>query len=532
MNIYSLPKEQNCIPNTPRAVALGVFDGVHIGHRAVIGAALDGDTRCAVYTFIPATVTTKPTAQQITVAEELYRLLEQSGVQDVFEQDFAAVRQMSPAEFVESILVNTLHATTITCGYNYRFGNGGIGDATLLTELCAQHGITVTVVPPVVVDGVAVSSTAIRAAIAAGDMAAARRMLGRAVSMRLPVQAGQHLGHRLGMPTINQVLPIEWVTPRFGVYASSVEIDDDVYIGVSNIGIRPTVGADAPLAETWILDYDGDLYGKTVTVNPIQFLRDECKFDSLDALREQVRTDADRAAALFAPTGHIRAVLFDFDDTLHPRDDAFYGAAERFAKSYFPTLDDEAQTALAEKLLRISNHGLLPQLPLREMITDALGENADAATIEDAFRRFLIDYAKCSVLTEDVEPTLTALREEGYIVGVITNGYSVMQNSKLTLSGLRPMLDILAVGGDEGIGKPHAAIFRRVAARLGVAVEDCVYVGDNPKNDMQGAYSAGMRVIWMDNVQAADHPRYAMPLPPHTPVIHTIAALPTLLQQG
>ncbi len=529
MNIYSLPTQQHMIPAVDRAVALGVFDGVHIGHRAVIAAALTGDMRCAVYTFTPATITTKPNARQLTVADELYTLLRQNGVQDVFEADFATVQHLSPAEFVQQVLIDTLHATAVTCGYNYRFGHGGCGDAALLTELCAAHGITVTVVPPVVVDGGAVSSTAVRDAIAAGDMPAARRMLGRAVSMRLPVCAGQHLGHRLGMPTINQVLPAEWVSPRFGVYASSVEIDDEVYTGVTNIGIRPTVGADTPLAETWIRDFDGDLYGKTVTVCPIQFLRDERRFDSLDDLRAQVSADAEQAAALFSPTGRVRAVLFDFDDTLYPRDDAFGGAVHRFIDRHFPMLDEQAHTALADNMIRQSNHGLLPVLPLADILKSALGEDVDATTLDDACRRFAIDYADCCVLSDDAVSTLTALREQGYLVGVITNGGSLMQNSKLSFAGLRPHLDISTVAGDEGIGKPHATIFRRVAARLGVSYEDCVYVGDNPVNDMQGAHDAGMRIVWMDNGQAADHPRYSMPMPPQVPVIHALSELPTLL---
>lgn len=529
MNIYSLPTQQNSIPATARVVALGVFDGLHIGHRAVIAATLRGDARSAVYTFIPATMTTKPTAQQLTATDELHTLFEQNGVQDVFEADFATVQHMSPAEFVQQVLIDTLHASAVTCGFNYRFGHGGCGDTALLTQLCEEKGIAVTVVPPVVINGNAVSSTAVRAAIADGDMPAARRMLGRAVRMRLPVCEGQHLGHRLGMPTINQVLPAEWAAPRFGVYASSIEIDNEVYTGVTNIGIRPTVGADTPLAETWIRDYDGDLYGKTVTVCPIRFLRDERKFDSLDELRAQVSADADAAAALFAPTGRVRAVLFDFDDTLYPRDDAFGGAVHRFVYRHFPALDETAHAALADDMIRQSNHGLLPVLPLAKILKSALGDDVDDATLDDACRRFAIDYADCCVLSDDTISTLTTLRQRGYIVGVITNGGSVMQNSKLSFSGLRPYLDILAIGGDEGIGKPHATIFHRVAARLGVACEDCVYVGDNPVNDMQGAHDAGMRIVWMDNCQAPDHPRYSMPMPPNPPVIHALSELPTLL---
>ena len=335
MTVYRLPTETDRVPAVGRVVALGLFDGVHIGHRAVIAEAFrKGHGRCAVYTFSPSTMTTKGDLRRITTDTQQSTYLEAMGVTELFEADFAAVRDLSPEEFVEDILQNTLHATAVTCGFNYRFGKNGAGDAALLTTLCAARGIDVSVVPAVESAGQAVSSTAIRSALADGDMATVRRMLNRGYHFDLPVEQGQHLGRRLGMPTVNQRLPADLALPRFGVYASCIEVNGHVRYGVTNIGVRPTVGADAPLAETWIAGFDGNLYGQTVRVYPVTFLRDERAFDTLEDLRAQVEQDAAVARAIFRGDGDntVKAVIFDFDDTLHLRDHAFREACHAFLR--------------------------------------------------------------------------------------------------------------------------------------------------------------------------------------------------------
>ncbi len=304
MTIYRLPTDTDRIPAVGRAVALGLFDGMHIGHRAVIAEAIRaGQGHCAVYTFSPSTLYTKGDLRRITTDMQQAAILDRMGVTEIFETDFAAVRDLSPERFVETVLQNTLHATAVTCGFNYRFGKGGVGDAALLKRLCTMRGIAVTVAPAVESDGQTVSSTAVRAALADGDMATVRRMLGRGYCLDLPVEQGQHLGRRLGMPTVNQALPADLALPRFGVYASCIEFDGRVHYGVTNIGVRPTVGADTPLVETWIDGFDGDLYGQTVRVYPVKFLRDERAFNSLEDLKTQIEQDAAAARAVFRDNG-------------------------------------------------------------------------------------------------------------------------------------------------------------------------------------------------------------------------------------
>ncbi len=529
MTVYHLPTDTDRIPVTGRTIALGLFDGMHIGHRAVVAEAIRaGRGHCAVYTFSPSTLYTKGDLRRITTDTQQAAILDRMGVTEIFETDFSAVCDLSPERFVEDILQNTLHATAVTCGFNYRFGKGGVGDASLLERLCAVRGITVKVVPAVESDGQAVSSTAIRAALADGDMATVRRMLNRAYCLDLPVQQGQHLGRRLGMPTVNQVLPTDLALPRFGVYASCIEFGGHVHYGVTNIGVRPTVGADAPLAETWIDGFDGDLYGQTVRVYPIRFLRDERAFASLEELKAQIEQDAADARAVFHGDGStpIKAVLFDFDDTLHLRDYAFRMACHLFLHKHYPTISEQEHHARHEAMVRFDDYGYRRPLSYFGFIKKYLCEweptDADPA---DALREFSLDFADNCVLLDDAADTLRELRRRGYRIGVITNGYTYLQDHKLGLSGLRPYVDITLASETEGLHKPHAEIFRRAAARLGVPCEACLFVGDHPINDVSGARAAGMTAVHIDYGFASDHPIYEQPVTPEVPVIRRLAEL-------
>ena len=532
MERYTLPSA--VLPQKRRSVALGFFDGVHIGHRAVITAALRaGDGACAVYTFLPETMTTKPDLRLLCTPREQAQLLEHMGVDELIEQDLSAVRDYPPERFVDEVLVGTLHAGAVACGYNYHFGAGGAGNALLLRELCEARGIAVTVVPAVAVDGTPVSSTAVRRLLAQGDMAGARRMLGRDVCLSLPVEHGQRLGHRLGMPTINQILPPMLAHPRFGVYAAEAELDGIAYPGVTNIGLRPTVGADAPLAETWIQGYDGgELYGRTVALRPLRFLRPERTFSSLEELRAEVGRNAAETRAMFAPPEkpQIRAVLFDFDDTLHRRAPAFHRAVRQFIDRYWADRPDEDRQALTEEMIRVNGHGYHMAMPYRELIARFL-PTRDGAPVCDpdrALAAFTASFAAACRLVPDAVPTLRALRGRGLAVGVITNGYSRNQNQKIDFTGLRPELDIVLVSGDEGIHKPDPRLFRLAAARLGLPCESCLYVGDHPVNDIAGARSAGMRAAWLDMGHPPDYPCYEQPVPDDVPHLHAVADLLTM----
>ena len=526
------------IPSCPRSVALGVFDGLHPGHRQVILAAMQGIedhvSRC-VYTFDIATLTTKEILGRLCDPEEEAALLTHMGVDELIRADFSAVRHLTPEAFVREVLHTALGAVKVTCGFNYRFGAGGVGDAALLTRLCAEYGIAVTVVPEVDVDGVAVNSTAIRRAIAEGDMAAARHLLGRPYCLRLPVTEGQHLGRTLGLPTINQTLPADRACPRFGVYVSCVQLGEEVYPAVTNVGIRPTVGADAPLAETYLLDYEGDLYGTTPAVYPIEYLRPEQTFPTLEALQAQIEQDVQAARQRFAAPEppEIRAVFFDFDDTLDDRDAAFRQGLSAWLRRYYPSLSEEELTRRQQEMFRYQRGEYGQIIYYSDMVRHflELWPAEVPADPERALWRFYHAFAEAGQPHPDVYPTLAALRERGYLVGIITNGSPRPQTCKMDHSGLRPYVDLMVLSGVEGIQKPNPAIFRIAAARLGVHPSACLYVGDHPRNDIEGARAVGYSVLGKLSPREADHPIRQMPMPADVPTVHQISQVPEWLEQ-
>lgn len=537
MQVYPRPDGQLNIPVYPRSVALGLFDGLHPGHRQVILAATqtahDGITP-AVYTFDPLTIHTKGTLRRLCSPEEEQALLEDMGVEELFRVDFATVRHLSPEDFVKEILHEQLSAVQVTCGFNYHFGAGGAGDATLLTQLCAEYGITVTVVPEVDADGVPVSSTSIRGALAAGDMAAVRRLMGRPFRLQQTVTEGQRLGRRLGLPTINQTLPADRGCPRFGVYVSCVQIGGDVFPAVTNIGVHPTVGATAPLAETYILDFDQDLYGTAPAVYPLRFLREEQTFASLDELKAQIERDIQAARAQFAPPEQpaVRAVFFDFDDTLDDRDAAFRQGLSVFLSHYYPSLSAAEHTRRQEEMFRHQRgeYGNIIDYPALIRHFLALWPAEIPADPAAALRRFYHGFAAGSQPHADVVPTFTALRQKGYLIGIITNGNRIPQTCKLDHSGLRPYLDLLVLAGEEEMQKPDPRLFRLAAARLGVPVSTCVYVGDHPVNDLAAAVDAGFGAIGVLPHRDPDHPIHALDMPA-VPTLRHVGDLPKLLEK-
>lgn len=202
--------------------------------------------------------------------------------------DFKSVVDVAPRKFVEDMLIKTLKAKKLCCGFNYTFGKNGEGNTELLAEICKENGIELQVLPPVEEKEGVVSSTLIRELIKDGNVRRANELLGSYFGFGGEVVHGQHLGRELGTPTLNQSLHEELVVPKFGVYASCVTLDDGrKFCGVTNIGVKPTVGEFAPLCETWMPDYSGEeLYGKTVDVRLIDFIRGEKKFSSLDELKK------------------------------------------------------------------------------------------------------------------------------------------------------------------------------------------------------------------------------------------------------
>ena len=283
------------------SVALGYFDGVHLGHQAVIGRAVqEGRSRglCpSVFTFTMGSQRPdgKVQARHLVSDETKYEALQDLGVEYVCCPQFEDFRGMDPQEFVDTLLIGSLKAKVLVCGYDFHFGHFAAGNPALLTELCQARGVEVFVVPAVAYEGEPISSTRIRRAVSQGEMEQARALLGRPYGVDFPIVQGNHLGRKLQFPTINQPFPPDFVLPRFGVYASLARVGEAWYTAVTNVGVKPTIGTDRPLAETYLQGFSGDLYGKRVLVQLLHFLRPECKFSSVQALREQIAQDALKA---------------------------------------------------------------------------------------------------------------------------------------------------------------------------------------------------------------------------------------------
>ena len=223
-------------------------------------------------------------------AEDREKIISAYGLQS-YTVSFQRIRNFSPERFVNEILMDELHVQAVVCGYNYRFGKNACGDAQTMRELCEKYSLQCTVVGEVDCENSAVSSTAIRKALENGEITRANHMLGREWGFCAKVIHGDARGRQWGFPTINQKIPEGLVVPKFGVYASKVQVDGKEYLGVTNIGKRPTVGTDEIVSETNILDFDGDIYDKTVRLKLTDFIRPEKKFESFNELAAQVKSD-------------------------------------------------------------------------------------------------------------------------------------------------------------------------------------------------------------------------------------------------
>ncbi len=294
----------DCQPCGRGAVALGFFDGLHIGHAAVVSRTLsyqqEGLCPC-VFTFTmdgghPAA---KSTANALTTERQKEQLLESWGVRLVLCPDFSEFHAMEPESFVDEILVRRLNANAACCGEDFRFGKKAAGDVGQLAALCQARGIRLDVVPPVTFEGERVSSTRIRHLLGEGRVADANRMLGRAFGYDFTVVRGKQLGRKLDSPTINQRLPDGFVPLRHGVYASVSFAGGAWHPSVTNIGLRPTVeDTTAVNSETYICGFSGDLYGASVEVRLLAFLRPEQRFPSVEALRARIHADAEASVPI------------------------------------------------------------------------------------------------------------------------------------------------------------------------------------------------------------------------------------------
>lgn len=280
----------------PTAVALGFFDGVHLGHKAVIMATRlynNGEFIPCVYTFTANSSRPKSKSISLKLATEDKKreLISNLGVEYYISPDFEEFKDLDGNSFIKDILKAKLNCSVVCCGDDFRFGRGGECTIYDLVRLGSKYNINVVVVPSVIYKGLPISSTRIRNALSNGEIVDANEMLGYNYSFSLPVERGLGLARLLNAPTINQTLPKNCLIPKYGVYRSTVVINNKEYHGLTNIGIKPTIGGIKPISETYILDFSGDIYGESVLVTLHEFIRDEKKFESLDELKSQIRID-------------------------------------------------------------------------------------------------------------------------------------------------------------------------------------------------------------------------------------------------
>lgn len=287
----------------PRAVALGTFDGLHLGHMQVLNATKQaGFLPCALlFSTHPAALLGAFVPPALCTDRQRDALLHAAGI-ETLQVDFREIMALSPRAFFEKILLERFSAGLVCCGENYTFGKGKSGNADTLATLCDEYGVRLKVARTVRVDGVPVSSTRIRAALENGEVQNANRMLGRTFSYAFPVVEGDKRGRTLHFPTINQFFPDGFIRPRFGVYASYTELDGKRYAAVTNFGARPTIGTNSVRSETCILGFSGNLYGKSPEIHWLKYLRPEQKFDSLSELQTAIAADAARAKEIFENT--------------------------------------------------------------------------------------------------------------------------------------------------------------------------------------------------------------------------------------
>lgn len=283
--------------NTKSAVVIGKFDGVHKGHQQLLRIAAD---ICKKENLVSIAYTFSSYGECITNDVQKSRLLAEYGMDNIyiqpFDQDF---KNTSPKEFVR-ILKDDLCAEHVIIGFNFRFGKNRCGDASIMEKLCAESHIRCTVAHPVLFDGEPISSTRIRECIKSGDISSANAMLGRNFDIRGKIIHGKQLGRTIDFPTANMDAENIPLIPDVGVYAAFCNINGKTYPAITNIGLNPTVDHDSKIkAETNIIGFDGDLYGKELTVSFMEKLRNERTFENIDELKNQLTIDKEKAIAIF-----------------------------------------------------------------------------------------------------------------------------------------------------------------------------------------------------------------------------------------
>lgn len=276
-------------------VALGTFDGLHLGHKTVLNQILGKSGFPIALTFnMPPKAGDIPNL--LMTPDQKINALEEMGIKAVV-LDFNKIKNFTPNEFLNEIIKN-YNPSVIASGFNFRFGKNAAGDITTLQNFCKEKGVEFCLADAVCMEGAPVSSTRIRAAINDGKIRLANQMLGKNFCYTAPVLHGDERGRTMGFPTINQAYPNNLVVPKYGVYASLTTIDGKTYKSVTNIGIRPTFELNYTISETHIMDFSGSVYDKNAKVELVEFIRGEEKFNSVEMLKTAIEQDKQKATQI------------------------------------------------------------------------------------------------------------------------------------------------------------------------------------------------------------------------------------------
>lgn len=291
-----------------RAIALGFFDGVHIGHATLLNKTKE---RAAEINAMPSVLSFDVHPDNLVFGHDVPLINDAIGRENIIRRNFGIdnvvfihfnqhVMRMPWQEFADSI-ISELNIGWMVVGHDFCFGYKGEGTAERLKAYCEERGIGCDIIPAVKLDGRIISSTYIRELITDGNIAEANRFLGHPHTLTDTVRSGYHLGRKLGTPTINMYFPEGVLVPKYGVYAAKVYIEDgSSHIAVTNIGVRPTVSDEGKVSvESHLLDYSGNLYGRQARVEFYEFLRGEQKFENFEELSMQIRLDAENARRYF-----------------------------------------------------------------------------------------------------------------------------------------------------------------------------------------------------------------------------------------
>ena len=290
-----------------RVIALGFFDGVHLGHGALLqrtrelAAQYGAQASALTFDVHPDELVKQEPMLLLNTLRERERLVSSLyGIQELLVLHFDRQRMQQPwQDFVEQTLLGDYAAIHLVCGYDFRFGARGEGTAQKLKAYCTERGIGCDCIPQVSLEGAVVSSTRIRSLLQDGRMEEAVRLLGHPHLLTGTVVAGRRIGRTIGVPTANLLPDRDRLLPKKGVYAAKARVEGQSYPAVLNIGTRPTVGGSHITIEPWILDFEGDLYGKELSLELYAYLREERSFPSLEALQAEIHRNAQQTRQLF-----------------------------------------------------------------------------------------------------------------------------------------------------------------------------------------------------------------------------------------